>query len=68
MPSLSAKVVRALKCQQAQQTPQGEVSNSSHELIIWMQKSYLLNISNRNRSSMNVVCENNFVVWREEHD
>ncbi|MBD2794176.1 hypothetical protein ID852_19695 [Xenorhabdus sp. 42] len=60
--------MRTLKCQQAQQTPQGEVSNSSYELIIWMQKSYLLNISNRNRSSMNMVYENNFVIWHEVHD
>ncbi|CCW31798.1 hypothetical protein XNC3_2790004 [Xenorhabdus nematophila F1] len=60
--------MRTLKCQQAQQTPQSEVSNSSYALIIWMQKSYLLNISNRNRSSMNVVYENNFVIWHEVHD
>ncbi|CDH05421.1 conserved hypothetical protein [Xenorhabdus bovienii str. oregonense] len=57
-----AKVVRTLKYQQEQQTPRGEVSNSSYELIIWMQKSYLLNSSNRDRRSMNVVYENNFVV------
>ncbi|CDL82957.1 hypothetical protein XSR1_260065 [Xenorhabdus szentirmaii DSM 16338] len=54
--------MRTLKCQQAQQTPQGAVSNDSYALIIWMQKSYLLNISNRDRRSMNVVYENNFMV------